>query len=338
MMRGAARIYEKKPRKKVTVKRSHVIYLTAAMAVFLCIGVAYWVVFSRVEKNATIRRPGKSWWLEFERDGKIHAVREDGTETISVGSLPQLAHSRYRGPRISPDGKRWACVSADDGDAEIWVCDADGSNPKKLTDNTAIDNMPEWSPDGLRIALGSTRSGSWQIWIMDADGGNSTQVTRDTRGAWEPRFSPGGDKIAYLSGAPGGRGARSDLMVADVDGKNAKLLVEQESTRRLAWHPEGKSIAYCIIGKIVVVDVPSGRPVRVIELKEVHSQLDLHTAHWPLWKPDGKAIASRITRVGSRARGSVAFGDNELFVVPLEGEAVTIKGSKPAWPIRWVRR
>ena len=39
-----------------------------------------------------------------------------------------------------------AFVSTQDGDAEIYVIEIDGSNEQKLTDNDVSDSSPVWSP------------------------------------------------------------------------------------------------------------------------------------------------------------------------------------------------
>ena len=41
-----------------------------------------------------------------------------------------------------------------DGNADIYVINADGSNQTRLTDSPEFDSMPRWSPDGSKIAGG----------------------------------------------------------------------------------------------------------------------------------------------------------------------------------------
>src|SRR6476659_10156270 len=50
-------------------------------------------------------------------------------------------------------------VSDRDGNAEIYSCNADGSNISRLTNNAATDDEPAWSPDGSHIAFVRDRTG-----------------------------------------------------------------------------------------------------------------------------------------------------------------------------------
>ena len=60
-----------------------------------------------------------------------------------------------------------AFTSFRDGNGEIYVMDADGSNLRNLTRNPAWDSRPAWSPDGAQIAFTSDRDGNWEIYVID---------------------------------------------------------------------------------------------------------------------------------------------------------------------------
>ena len=101
------------------------------------------------------------------------------------GGEPQaLADNNYSpadGMAWSPDRTRVAFTSNRDGDDEIYVMDADGSNKQRLTDNDADDRGPVWSPDGYVIAFTSDRDGDDEIFVMYVDGSNLRQADRQRR-------------------------------------------------------------------------------------------------------------------------------------------------------------
>ncbi len=73
----------------------------------------------------------------------------------------RLTHDSARDerPSWSPDGSSITFASFRDGDAEIYVMDADGTNQVNLTNHPDADLDAVWSPDGTRIAFHSDRDG-----------------------------------------------------------------------------------------------------------------------------------------------------------------------------------
>jgi len=51
-------------------------------------------------------------------------------------------------PHFSPDGRKIAFESDRSGYEEIWICDADGTNPAQVTRLERYSGSPRWSPDG----------------------------------------------------------------------------------------------------------------------------------------------------------------------------------------------
>ena len=79
-----------------------------------------------------------------------------------------------------------------EGNYEIYVMDADGSNQTNLTNHGNVDDHPSWSPDGSKIAFNSDRDGTHKIYVMDADGSNQTPLTYHSGHDSPPSWSPDG--------------------------------------------------------------------------------------------------------------------------------------------------
>src|SRR5947208_11269238 len=61
---------------------------------------------------------------------------------------------------------------------DIWVGDADGANPRRLTVNVARDFSPRFSPDGKWSALTSNRTGNNDVFVLPVAGVKPRQIKR----------------------------------------------------------------------------------------------------------------------------------------------------------------
>ena len=90
-----------------------------------------------------------------------------------------------------------------DGNHEIYVMNADGSNQTRLTNDPSFDMAPSWSPDGKKIAFYSLRNDvppekdeRWwyemnaEIYVMNADGSEQKNITNNPAYDGYPFWSP----------------------------------------------------------------------------------------------------------------------------------------------------
>jgi Tol biopolymer transport system component len=107
-------------------------------------------------------------------------------------------------PQFSPDGTRVAFESTRSGTPEIWVADADGSNPRRVTSVGGMPTgTPRWSPDGGHIAFGSGPQGQADIYVIRSEGGLAKRLTDDPANDALPSWSGDGRSIYFASGRSG---------------------------------------------------------------------------------------------------------------------------------------
>jgi WD40 repeat protein len=146
-------------------------------------------------------------------------------------------------PAWSADGKKiaFACKTKDH-DLEIYTCDADGSNRKRLTTSDGPSGCfaPSWSADGTSIAyMRILMNGKHEVRIVNADGTKDRLFAAD---ASAPIWNPDGSSIAFVAKKNGKTHA---LCSMTPDGGNTKTLVEDlgvDAPFFPAWSPDGKQI------------------------------------------------------------------------------------------------
>jgi Tol biopolymer transport system component len=206
------------------------------------------------------------------------------------------------------------------GATEIYLMSPDGSNLRRLTDNTASDTFPALSPDGKKIVFDSNRNrakgepiNTSDLFMMNTDGSEQRFLIRGSSATW----SPDSKNIAFHASASGvglpikpDTGAAtsdSDIFVANVDDLHAGVTGRKNLTNSPKaidddpdWSPDGRRIVFTShpvtddpqrpnLAEIYVVNVDGTGLTRLTFNGEEE--------RGPSWSPDGSHIVY-MCRVG----------------------------------------
>jgi TolB protein len=219
----------------------------------------------------------------------LAGVAATSSQATAPGKTGRIAFRRYFDNdhnwgavfTISPNGK---------GERQI-------THPPKNT----VDDQPDWAPDGSLIAFSRRiNDGPASVYTIRPDGSALTLVSTCPPGGMPPTcsddnlptFSPDGRQIAFGSG----HGERFDIVVADRDGGNQRIVARASMHFNLSdpqFSPSGKQLLF------VRIRVPEGRQQALFVANldgngfRRLTPWSMHAGDNPDWSPDGKWILVR---------------------------------------------
>lgn len=102
---------------------------------------------------------------------------------------------------------------------EIFVCDADGSNIRQVTNNGAANFAPFFHPDGKRIIfcsnVNSKDKRNFDLYIINIDGTGLEQVTFNETFDGFPMFTRDGKKLIFCSNRFNSKPGETNVFIAD---------------------------------------------------------------------------------------------------------------------------
>ena len=85
--------------------------------------------------------------------------------------------------------------------------------------------------------------GILQLYRMKEDGSGSQQITNSKRGCQMPSCSPDGKKLLYVERI----GHALSICISDIDGKNARVLIDEGVNLIPSWVPDSLHIVFCVL-------------------------------------------------------------------------------------------
>ena len=150
---------------------------------------------SAIDSDAQFSPDGSRIAFVSNRSGtrEIWTCASDGAHCVQVTNFNSAFNAGT--PRWSPDGRQLALDSGVTGQSEVYLVDANGGPPRRLTQDATHGTIPSWSHNGIWIYFSSTATGRNEVWKIPSAGGKAVQVTRN--GGYVAFESPDGKALFY---------------------------------------------------------------------------------------------------------------------------------------------
>ena len=240
------------------------------------------------------------WRVDPEAVRRGEPMWTDDRGTFAGTPLaPDLVADDYA---FSPDGSRVvfsAQVRQGDRevDRELFVMNADGTDPEQLTSAGAYAGFPAWSPDGEQIVyaiydgneyipgcLGFTICPT-DLFVINLAERSTFPLARETVSETTPSWSPDGSMIAFAQIDDDTSGS---IVTIRSDGSDRRQLSPRGDISFPSWSPDGERILF-LRGEGGTNHLWTVAPDGCCPHHVVDTRTDTNVGR-PLWSPEGDSI------------------------------------------------
>ena len=223
-------------------------------------------------------------------------------------------------PAWSPDGRKLAYVSFENGRSEVYVQEIRSGARRRASARIGINSAPAWSPDGSYLALTLSKAdGNLDIYTLRLSDQKLTRLTSWASIETEPSWSPDGEMIYFTSDRSG---APQIYHIRAKGGQPMRMTYEGGYNARPRLSPDGKTLA-------VVHNDRGNYRIAVVDVERAYTRVLTEGTldESPSFAPNGETLiyASKNGREDVLAAVSVD-GRFEQRIASVDGEV-----REPAW-------
>ena len=239
----------------------------------------------------------------------------DGFQSLSLFSSPQPLMS----PSWSPDKKKIAYVSFEEGTSRIFIQQLSNAERFGLKLERGINSSPNWSPNGDKLSAVLSRTGNPDIFIYDLKLSTWIQVTNHFGIDTEPDWSPDSRKILFTSN----RSGSPQIYEANVKtNKIKRITFDGTYNARGRYLPNGKDIVFVHrrngVFHIAKQNLRSGN---------INILTDTSLDESPTVSPNGNVVIYATKDGDKDILAGITLDGKTKFIMPsLKGEA-----REPSW-------